>query len=304
MSKRFHHIVPDGINGVRLSDYLAGIYPGLDTKSGVKKAIKLGEIFVQGKPASTGKLLYPGYCIEWEKPDHVPEKVYRIALDVVYEDDYLAIVNKPPGIVVSGNRFKTLENGIGAHISPSKQPDALTIPRAIHRLDSSTSGLVIIAKTQSVRIALGTVLEERKIVKIYHAVVIGQPSSQSVFNTPINGKEALTRFETVRSVPSLVSGRLTLLRLFPETGRTHQIRIHLSGAGFPILGDKIYGQPGFILKGKGLFLCATGVEFVHPVTGQLLSVSVDIPSKFGKFMDGEYLRWKKYSPDTFAAPGE
>lgn len=300
----FTHIVPEGVSGIRLSDYTACIFPGLETRSGVKKAIKKGEILLEGVPGTTASIISSGLALKWNRPEYIPEKVNKLNIDVVYEDDYLAIVNKPSGIVVSGNRFDTLENGLVAHLSKSTQENALPVPRAIHRLDSATSGLLIIAKTQSARIALGGMLEQKEINKTYQAVVIGETPLRGIFTEPIKGKEAITRFERMDTVRSLVSGKLTLLKLYPETGRTHQIRIHLASAGYPILGDKLYGDPGFLLKGKGLFLCAVEVGFKHPVTNRELTISIDSPPKFRRFLDGEQRRWEKYSPDNHLLSGE
>lgn len=288
------HTVPAGVEAVRLSDYAAGIFAGLETKSGVKKAAKRGELFVAGQPASTATFVSGGMQIEWRRADYVPARAFKANIDVVYEDDFLAIVNKPAGIAVSGNRFDTVENALSEIIIKSSQPDMLPVPRAVHRLDSATSGLLIVAKTQKTRIALGNMLEQKQISKTYQAVAIGETPPSGIFATPVNGKEAVTRFETQKVIPSLVSGRLSLLKLYPETGRTHQIRIHLSTAGFPILGDKLYGDPAFMLRGKGLFLCATQLQFIHPATNQMLNAEIEIPRKFHRFLDGEQRRWEKY----------
>lgn len=300
----FTHIVPEGISGIRLSDYAAGIFPGLETRSGVKKAIKQSGILIDGIPGTTASYISSGLTIQWNKPDYIPRKIYNVKFGIVYEDDFLAIVNKPAGIVVSGNRFDTLENGLIAHLSKSVYEDALQIPRSIHRLDSATSGLLIVSKTQSARIKLGRLFENKKISKTYYAIVIGNTPDNGIITEPVDGKEAKTRFEKIESVRSLVSNTLSLLKLYPETGRTHQIRIHLSKSGYPILGDKIYGDPGFLLKGKGLFLCASEVRFRHPFTNQELNLSIDMPLKFRRFLEGERLRWEKYSPDNHLLSGE
>lgn len=288
------HTVPAGIEAVRLSDYAAGIFAGLETKSGVKKAVKRGQLFVDGKPASTATWIATGMQIEWRRADYVAARIFKANIDVVYEDDFLAIVVKPAGIAVSGNRFDTIENALSGIIAKSAQPDALPVPRAAHRLDSATSGLLIVAKTQKIRIDLGDMLEHRLISKTYQAIAIGETPPSGVLETPVNGKKALTRFETQKVISSIVSGRLSLLKLHPETGRTHQIRIHLATAGFPILGDKLYGNPAFMLRNKGLFLCATKLEFAHPVTNKPLNIEIEIPRKFYRFLDGEQHRWEKY----------
>ena len=288
------HTVPADIEAVRLSDYAAGIFRGLETKSGVKKTVRRGELFVDGEIASTAVFVSAGMQIEWRRPDYVARQPYSAKIDVVYEDDFLAVVNKPAGIVVSGNRHDTVENALLGILAKSSQPDASPFPHAAHRLDCATAGLLIIAKTQKIRIALGNLLEQKQIAKTYVAIAIGETPTMGVFTTPVNGKEAITRFKRKSVTPSLVSGKLSLLKLYPETGRTHQIRIHLADARFPILGDKLYGDPTFMLRGKGLFLCAAKLEFIHPATGEPLNFEIEIPRKFNRFLKGELHRWEKY----------
>jgi 23S rRNA pseudouridine1911/1915/1917 synthase len=191
VQNKFIYIVPDGVTGIRLSNYAAGIFPGLATRSGLKKAIKRGEVLVRGEVATTATMLFAGNEIEWNKPDYVPRKLFDVELDVVYEDDYLAVVSKPAGIVVSGNRPDTLEHGLPAHLARSSQEDALPVFRAIHRLDSATSGLVIIAKTNHARVALGNMMEQKEIAKTYQAVVIGETPSQEFSMTLLEGKRQL-----------------------------------------------------------------------------------------------------------------
>ncbi|HKL72272.1 MAG TPA: RluA family pseudouridine synthase [Marinilabiliaceae bacterium] len=289
------HIVPQvEFNNIRFCDYCGGVFDGLPTKSSVKKAISRGELFINGKPASDGRFVVSGQLIEWRREVKVPERVFELEVPVVYEDDYLAVVNKPAGVVVSGNRFQTLENALVEILQPSSQPDALTMPHAIHRLDSDTSGLVIIGKTASAHLQLSRMMAERKIQKFYSAVVIGAPPKNGTINDPIDQKPAVTHFQTIKKYDSLVSGVLSLLQVKLETGRTHQIRKHLSAAGHPILGDKLYGQPGFVLRHRGLFLCASQLVFDHPVTNKPIDLSIELPAKFTKFPEGEQTRFNKY----------
>jgi 23S rRNA pseudouridine1911/1915/1917 synthase len=288
------HIVPKDAVLVRLSDYGPGIFHGLSTKSAFKKAIKKGEIQINGKPGTTGHLVKPDEEITWQEPDQIPENLFHIDLDIIFEDDHLAIVNKPAGIVVNGNQFRTLENALPLHLKPSTQPDRLMMPRAIHRLDAPTSGLIIIAKTADARVQLSRQMEKKEIRKTYHSVVIGETRETWSSEVPVDEKPATTLYEKLTAVPSLRSGTLTLVKAMPLTGRTHQIRKHLAEANTPILGDKIYGKEGLIMRRKGLFLCATGVEIRHPKTGEPLSIEIKPPEKFGKFMRGEERRWKKY----------
>ncbi|WP_146192248.1 RluA family pseudouridine synthase [Marinilabilia rubra] len=289
------HIVPSVAKSQRLSDYGPGIFPNLPTKSAFKKAIKKQEIYVNGQPETTGHLVKPGEEIAWHEPDKNPGKVFHIELDVVYEDEHLAVVNKPSGVVVSGNQFRTLENALPEHLQISSLADALSFPKPIHRLDAPTSGLIIIAKTSSARVYLSRQMEKKKIQKSYHAVVMGETPDNWESDLALEGKPAKTLFSKRYSVPSLRSQALTLTKAIPVTGRTHQIRKHLAADGFPILGDKIYGNEGHILMGKGLFLCATEVKFLHPETHQIMHLNIDTPPKFQKFMIGEEKRFQKYT---------
>lgn len=293
MSQHIHIVPPDAVS-TRLSDYGPGIFHGLPTKSAFKKAIKKGEIRINGEPGTTGHIVKPDEEITWQESDQVPENLYHIDLEIIFEDDHLAIVNKPAGTVVNGNQFRTLENALPLHLQPSTQPDALAMPRAIHRLDAATGGLIIIAKTADARVKLSRLMEQKEIRKTYHAVVIGETRDTWRSEIPVDNKPANTLFEKVSSVPSLRSGTLTLVKAMPLTGRTHQIRKHLAEANTPILGDKTYGKEGLVMRRKGLFLCATGLEFRHPNTGEPLSIEIKPPGKFGKFMQGEERRWRKY----------
>jgi 23S rRNA pseudouridine1911/1915/1917 synthase len=219
-------------------------------------------------------------------------KVYEMKIPVVYEDDHLAILNKPGGIPTSGNQFRNLENTLPYNLKPSPEPDAYRLPRAVHRLDSATCGLVVVAKTARARMELGRQFEERKVEKKYQAVVIGEIAAEGEFRSEIDGKQAFTRFRRVQVSPSLRFGHLSLVDLFPETGRTHQLRIHLSGTGFPVLGDKLYGEEGLIFRGKGLFLCSVQLDFFHPVSKEKLVLKISPPAKFHKMLERENQRYK------------
>lgn len=288
------HIVTTDTNSIRLSDYGQGIFPGLPTKSAFKKALKKGEILVDGQAGTTGHIVKSGEEIIWNPTEQKSVKLYHIHLETVYEDEYMAVVNKPAGVVVSGNQFRTLENAIPLHLKPSPHTDALASPKAIHRLDAPTSGLIIIAKTAAARVKLSSLMEQKEIHKTYQALVIGETQESWSSEIPVDEKPATTLFRRIMTVPSLRSGTLTMVEAKPLTGRTHQIRKHLSEAGTPILGDKLYGTEGLIMKGKGLFLCATRVEFLHPFSGEQMLIEIEPPHKFKHFMQGEKRRWEKY----------
>lgn len=280
----------------RFSEYAIGLFPALPSRNSVKKAVKSGLLRVNGEKAETGSWVKPGQEIALYELEQAIPKAYHtpVPVSVLYEDDQLAIVNKPAGLPTSGNQFRTLENALIGRLSPSTAENALSWPKPVHRLDAPTSGLVIMAKTVPARIALGRMFEKKEIYKKYQAIVMGSPTAHGTFDSPVNGQQAFTEFHLLKTVPSLKSGSLSLLELEPRTGRTHQLRIQLADAGFPILGDLLYGRPGAVLKGKGLFLCAVELRFEHPILKQPLQIAIAAPPKFESRLQSEQARWDRY----------
>ncbi len=289
------HTVPQGVHQIRFSDYGLAVFKEFSSRKSFIKAIKRGEFHIDGKIATTSRYINSGMEIELLDLEIIPPDNYLINLDVVYEDEFLAVIIKPAGIEVSGNKFKTVNNALLNNIKRSNAEDALKIPRPVHRLDFPTSGLLIIAKTRSALTYLGQQFEQKLIQKRYSAVVMGKIPASGILKNPINGQVAETHYELVGRVNSIKSSILSLINLWPLTGRTHQLRIHLSQTGNPILGDSLYGVKGNILKGKGLFLCAVELNFKHPVTGEILKIEIADPDKFSHFMQGEQRRWNKYN---------
>jgi RluA family pseudouridine synthase len=288
------HIVPSGIERARLSDYVVGIFPTLPSKKGVKKAIARGEVLVDGEITTTGLWVKPGQKIELLETRRNAPKEYLLDIEVVYEDNFLAVINKPAGIPVSGNQFRTIQNALIGNLNYSSEEDALRWPKPVHRLDNPTSGLLIIAKTAQALMKLGHLFEQREIKKKYVAVVMGELTKKGNVDSKIDGLDAFTQFEKMKSVPSLKNGFLSLVELYPETGRTHQLRIHMAEIGFPIVGDKIHGSEGNVLNGKGLFLAATSLIFKHPITQEEITINIDPPLKFDALLNREKRRWEKY----------
>jgi RluA family pseudouridine synthase len=289
------HIVPEGLEDIRLYDYVQQIFPSIVSRKGVKKAIAREEILVDSNKASTGHWVKVGQKIELLESTANPPKVYDLKLEVVFEDEFLAVINKPAGIPVSGNQFRTIQNAIIGNVSISKEVDALRWPKPVHRLDSPTSGLLIIAKTAKALMKLGQQFEQKTIQKKYVAIVMGETPENGVIDSDVDGLKSLSEYTKIKTFRSLRSKYLSLVELIPKTGRTHQLRIHLSSIGFPILGDKIYGDKGNILEGKGLFLCALGLNMIHPITEEPLSFKTEIPYKFNSVLDREEKRWRRYN---------
>lgn len=288
------HVVPSIERSQRLSDYLCTVFVQLPSRKSVKTAIKKGAIFVDGKKGHTGDWVKKGQKIDLIDLDKAPSKILKMPMEVLYEDAYLAVVFKPAGLPVSGNQFRTVENALLYNIQLSTEADALKQPRAAHRLDAPTSGLLLIAKTKQARINLGAQFEAKTIQKRYQAIVIGATAPKGEINIPIEGKASLSFYECLQTVDSLKSGQLSLLNLYPKTGRTHQLRIHLSKLGFPILGDALYGTEGLILKHKGLFLTAIELRFKHPVSGEEQTLVLPTPYKYEALLKREQRRFDNY----------
>jgi 23S rRNA pseudouridine1911/1915/1917 synthase len=202
-------------------------------------------------------------------------------LKVLFEDDYLAIVHKPAGILVSGNTFKTVANALIQNLQKSTQPDA-TIPQPVHRLDYATTGVLLIGKTSSSITALNKIFENRAITKTYYAITIGAMPESGNINDTVDGKYAASDFKVYNTVPSKRFTTLNLVKLHPQTGRRHQLRKHLASIGNPILGDKTYGTAPLILNGKGMFLHAYSLKFKHPFTNETLYIKDELPKGFKK----------------------
>lgn len=288
------HIVPEGIEPIRFSDYAFKIFGEFSSRKGIKKAIKRGEIRINGQIAPTGVWMQSGFQMDWVDLEEKLPKAYDMVLEVVYEDEALAVINKPAGINVSGNQFRTIENALSKNLRLSSAPDALKWPRPVHRLDNPTSGLLLIAKTAKARIKLGQQFEEKSIQKRYLAVVTGEIAEKGSIELPVDDKAAFTEYERIEKVPSLKNNWLCLVNLYPKTGRTHQLRKHMAGIGHPIMGDQLYGPEGKVFKGKGLFLAAVALQFSHPDTQELVELAIDTPPKFDALLRREERRWKKY----------
>ncbi len=281
MTKIETYTVPPLDEKVRLSDFVVGIFETISTRKGMKKAIIRGQVFINGKRGYSGDYIIGEEVIELYESTVVSNKpILAILITILFEDDYLAIVKKPQGMEVSGNKNWTLENALPLNLQPSSQPDAL--PRSIpaHRLDYATGGVLLIGKTKNTLLALNKLFEERKIEKTYLAVTIGKMENQGEINLPIDGKNASSTFRVIDKIKSKRYDWLNLVVFCPHTGRRHQLRKHAQSINNPIFGDLKYGIEGKILHGKGLFLHAYKLVFLHPIDNKEISTSNLPPKKF------------------------
>lgn len=293
------HIVTDELHAQRFLDYAIDVFADIIvSRKGIKKAIKRGELVLNGQSVESGRYLVKGDKLQLFDLDNKIPKTFKLKLPIVYEDEYLAVINKPAGIVVSGNQYRTIVNALQFNLTPTTCKDALTWLKPVHRLDYSTSGLLLIAKTHSAIVELSRQFEYKEIAKKYHAVVIGRPDAKGRIDSAIENRSAMTEYKLLTTVKSLRNGELSLLALIPHTGRTHQLRIHLTQLGFPIMGDKLYGTEGEILKHKGLFLSAVELRFKHPVEQRIMDIKIPTPHKFATLLAREQRRWNKHAAVT------
>ena len=278
----YSHIVPEKIEKMRITEYVLASLPHYHSKKSISKAIKRAEIIVDGSVTTTAKFINPGTKIEILETKS-KTKEYHLKLNIAYEDEHLAIVEKPAGLVVSGNLHRTLSNAIPYNIRSSHCIDALTCPLPVHRLDKQTSGLVIVGKTRRTMQKLGNLFQENKVDKTYMALVEGHCKKEGIIDLEIDGKETHSYYKLIEEMESDSIGKYSLVEVKPKTGRTHQIRIHLAHIGHPVIGDKLYNE-GLTRNAKGLYLRAYKLCFLHPISGIKLEIEVDMSKKFKKFM--------------------
>jgi 23S rRNA pseudouridine1911/1915/1917 synthase len=302
--KHYRFVVPVGEAGKRLDIFLLsqGLLP---SRSQIRKLIKEGSTRIDGAPSKSGKLLKGGEIIEVEVEhrDHVMPASEPFDVEVPYEDDEIIVVNKPPSMPVHpgpGHKTGTLVNAL---LSRYRTLPVITDPNRpgiVHRLDKDTSGLMIVCKGYQAYFRVSKMVRNHEISRIYTAVVQGVPPHDAfTISVPIGrhlvdrkkissktkrGKAAVTHVKVMERF-----GAFSLLKVKLETGRTHQIRVHLSESGYPVVGDPVYGRklnlerldPRLadairVLNRQALH--STEIEFVHPSTGQIVRVESDLPA--------------------------
>lgn len=271
--------------GLYLQDYLKLHFRNqLPTSNLVKKTIKKGLVQVNSKIGKTGTIIHLEDSIVLLADNSTPPKPFPLDFEIIFEDDSIAVINKPAGIKVSGNSYRTIQNAIIGKLSNSELSDKLNWPKPVHRLDEPTSGILLIAKTKTAQTNLSQQFENRTIKKTYYAITIGSLPPSGQIDKEIDGKSSLSNYIVEDSFSSTKYGSVNLVRLSPHTGRKHQLRIHLAKLNSPIMGDKIYGNEINYTE-KGLFLQANSIEFLHPYNHKPLIFKLTLPKKFSKYLN-------------------
>ena len=292
--------VPEEFAGERLDKWLAAPERDLQmTRSAVQLRMEQQAVLVNGTPVPKNYRQRGGDVIEITLPEPEPLTLEpeNIPLDIVYEDADLLVVNKPTGMVVHpapGHATGTLVHALLYHCGDQLSGiNGVIRPGIVHRIDRNTSGLLMVAKTDAAHHSLSAQIQAHSFTREYQAVAVGRFREPSgTIDAPIgrhpvdrkkmcvtqkNSKRAVTHYETI-----LAYQKATHLRLRLETGRTHQIRVHLAYLGHPVLGDDVYGKPYPGLEGQCLH--AAKIGFVHPTTGQYLEFESPLPDYFRRVL--------------------
>ena len=293
--------VSEGEEG-RLDKYLSDKLEDM-TRSYLKKLISDDKaVLVNGNPAKPNYKLKPGDIIELAVPEPIELeiKAENISLDIVYEDNDMLVVNKPQGMVVhpaAGNYTGTLVNALLYHCGDSLSGiNGEKRPGIVHRIDKDTSGLLLVAKNDNAHQKLSSQIKEHSLTRAYKALVHGNikqdsgridapigrhPSDRKKMTiTDKNSREAVTNFRVLERY-----GRYTFVECILETGRTHQIRVHMSKNGHPIDGDKTYGVKKEEFNLTGQLLHAYKVGFIHPVSGEYMEFVSELPDYYMNVLD-------------------
>lgn len=281
--------------GERLDQFLARRVPGL-TRSAAQRLAEEGAVLCGGSAVKKNRRTAPGevYTVALPDPEPIEAKAQEIPLDVVYEDSDVIVVNKPVGMVVhpaAGHPDGTLVNALLYHCGNSLSGiNGKLRPGIVHRIDRDTSGLIIAAKNDPAHLSLAGQLEDHSLYREYHAVAVGNfredsgtvdaplarhPADRKKMAVHPEGKRAVTHWEVLGRYPGY-----TYLKCRLETGRTHQIRVHLASLGHPLLGDVVYGGKKPVKGLAGQCLHAKKLSFLHPRTGERITVECPLPEWF------------------------
>lgn len=289
-------------DGMRLDKFLADIYPKL-SRSYFQKLIKSGQVCIQDEPAKkSGCIVKTGELVNVEIPEAVSADILpeNIPLDILYEDDDILIVNKPKDMVVHpapGHYTGTLVNAVMYHCQNHLSGINGEIrPGIVHRIDKDTTGSLIVCKNDSAHAAIAAQLKEHSVTRRYRGIVTGRiREGEGIINAAI-GRDPKNRLKMAAGVkngrPAVTHYRVleryrqhSYLEFELETGRTHQIRVHMASIGHPLLGDSLYGPAKCRFHLQGQCLHAMVIGFVHPRDGRYVEVTAPLPEYFLKLTD-------------------
>lgn len=270
------------------------------TRSASQTLMEKGAVKINGKTCTKSLKMKAGDTVEIElpEPEMCEAQPEDIPLDVIYEDDDVIVVNKPSGMVVHpapGHTTGTLVSGLLYHCKESLSDiNGVIRPGIVHRIDRDTSGLLAVAKNNKAHISLASQLEDHTLSRVYYTVVCGHLNETGTVDAPIgrhpvdrkrmavikDGRRAVTHYEALEEYSQYTFAKMRL-----ETGRTHQIRVHMAHIGHPIIGDPVYGRPTQFEKHHpslfdGQMLHAGELTFVHPTTGEKVTVKAPLPKNF------------------------
>ena len=297
---REEYFVTEETAGDRIDKFLAEQYENL-SRSFLQKLLKSGEVMVDGRPVKASYKVAEGDLISFEVPEAVePEIVPEdIPLDILYEDHDVILVNKPKGMVVhpaAGHYTGTLVNALMFHCKEDLSGiNGVLRPGIVHRIDMDTTGVIIACKNDLAHNSIAAQLKEHSITRRYQAIVHGAlKDDEGVIDEPIgrspkdrkkmavnynNGKSAVTHYKVLIRFKDFTHIECRL-----ETGRTHQIRVHMASIGHPLLGDAVYGPAKCPYKLQGQTLHAGILGFVHPRTGEYMEFSAPLPEYFEELL--------------------
>ena len=302
MKKEIH--VNEVNEKIRLDAYISKQMQDL-SRGMIQKLLEGNKINVNGKSEKPAYKVQNGDIIEIniEEPKEVKIEAQDIPLDIIYEDEDILVVNKQKGLVVhpaNGNPDGTLVNAVMAHCKDSLSGIGGELrPGIVHRLDKDTSGLLIIAKNDKAHIQMSNQIKNREVKKTYIALVRGTiAENEATINMPIgrstkdrkkmavtkSGKEAVTHFKVLNRYTT-DKGSYTLLEIKIDTGRTHQIRVHMAEIGHPVIGDVVYSNGKNEFGVEGQCLHAKRLEFTHPITGKEMKLEAPLPEYFKNIIE-------------------
>ena len=298
--KELKLIVTEQYIGERLDTYVSSLNSNM-SRANCQRLIKEGNVLVNGNLSKEAYRVKLGdeILVKIEPPKEAKIEAKEIPLDIVYEDNDIIVINKAKGMVVhpgNGNMDGTLVNAVLSHAKDSLSGIGGEIrPGIVHRLDKDTSGLIIVAKNDNAHINVSEQINNHEVTKIYTALVRGNiEEDEATINMPIarderdrkkmatdiDGKEAVTHFNVIKRYYDY-----TLLKVKIDTGRTHQIRVHMAKIHHPVVGDEVYSNGKNEFNVKGQLLHSTILEFKHPRTGEKLHFEAPLPDEFKRVLD-------------------